>query len=218
MPGQSLPGRRRRHPTVVTNQDGLVDGHWRNILPQRCWPEGGRFQEVQEMRYLCMSAVSIAAARGICLLLLLLLTPIALQANEPLAGLPWSYSGPPDKEPVARQVVEALLRRCPRIGQAMPDFASFEAEYRRLQPFDSRYRAGYRVLVEGGPVLADARARIMPSPPFIPGDHALFEVLGLPRPGVAMDKAVALWLCDAPIPEAGDVTFILTPESAFIER
>jgi len=58
----------------------------------------------------------------------------------------------------------------------------------------------------------------MPSPPFIPGDHALFEVLGLPRPGVAMDKAVALWLCDAAIPEAGDVTFIPAPEFAFIGR
>lgn len=151
-------------------------------------------------------------------MLALLLASNPLQAAEPLAGLPWSYNGPPDKEYLARRVVETLLRRCPRIVQAMPDIASFEAEYRRLQPFDSRYRAGHRVLVEGGPVLADRRARVMPLPSFIPGDHTLFEVLGPPQPGVAMDKAAALWLCDAPVPEPGGVTFIPVPEFAFIGR
>ena len=152
------------------------------------------------------------------LLLALLLASTRLQAAEPLAGLPWSYAGLPNKEMVARQAVEVLLQLCPRMLQAMPDFASFEAEYRSLQPSDRRYRAGYRVLVEGGPVLAERRARVMPSPPFIPGDHTLFEILGPPRPGIAMDKATALWLCNASSPQPGSTTFLLMPEFAFIGR
>ena len=112
----------------------------------------------------------------------------------------------------------ALVEQCPRIKQALPDIASFEAKYRRLQPFDSRYKGGHRVLVEGGPVLADQAARVIPRPPFIPGDHALFEVLGPPWPGVNMDKALAIWLCDAPSPAAGDVTFMPLPEVEFIGR
>ena len=137
---------------------------------------------------------------------------------EPLAGLPWSYTGPPDKEAIARQTIQVLLRRCPRILQAMPDIVSFEAEYRRLNSFDSRYRAGYRILIEGGPVLSDQRARVMANPPFIPGDHTLFEIFGPPRPGVAMDKGTALWLCNAPSPQPGGITFVPVPELAFIGR
>ena len=104
---------------------------------------------------------------------------------EPLAGLPWFNTGPSDKEPIARQAVEVLMRRCPRILQAIPDIVRFEAEYRRLNYFDSRYRAGFRVLIEGGPVLANQRARVMPNPPFIPGDHTLVDTSGPPRPVVA---------------------------------
>ena len=145
-----------------------------------------------------------------------LLLPASVQSAEPLFGLPWSYAGPPDKEPIARRVIEALLRRCPRMVEAIPDIASFKAEYRRLQPFDSRHRGGHRVLIEGGPVLADRTSRVMPSPPFIPGDHTLFEVLGPPRPGVAMAKETALWLCNATAPEPGSITFVPVPEFAFI--
>ena len=94
---------------------------------------------------------------------------------EPLAGLPWFNTGPSDKESIARQAVEVLMRRCPRILQAIPDIVRFEAEYRRLNYFDSRYRAGFRVLIEGGPVLANQRARVMPNPQFIPGDHTLVD-------------------------------------------
>ena len=40
-----------------------------------------------------------------CLLLALLLTLTSLWAVKPLVGLPWSYSGPPDKGPVARHAI-----------------------------------------------------------------------------------------------------------------
>ncbi len=85
----------------------------------------------------------------------LMVLTVSAHAGEPFADRAWSYAGPPDKEVVSRRVMTALLERCPRIKQALPDVASFEVEYRRLQTFDSRYKAGHRVLIEGGPVLAD---------------------------------------------------------------